>query len=303
MTLLESVSGLIKSYYSGDMHLSGLAYSWVYVFAAVVILCFIVGELTRNYSQTDKLWSLMPVIYSWISVSYYPLSPRLWLMAILVTLWGLRLSYNFSRKGGYNIIPWRGEEDYRWKVMRENPFLKGRLRFGLFNLLFISFYQHFLILLFSTPLLLAAKNNSSPLSLADTVAAFSMLFFIAVETLADNQQFRFQKLKKTRAKGEIVLSGSPGTGFLTEGLWGYMRHPNFMAEQAIWMSFYFFGVAASGNWINWTLTGPVLLVLLFQGSTYLTESISSSKYPSYAEYKMKVPKFLPRISRGIRHPW
>jgi steroid 5-alpha reductase family enzyme len=39
-------------------------------------------------------------------------------MAFLVTLWGLRLSYNFYRKGGYNIIPWKGEEDYRWKIFR-----------------------------------------------------------------------------------------------------------------------------------------------------------------------------------------
>lgn len=34
--------------------------------------------------------------------------PRLNLMAVLVTLWGARLTYNFARKGGYT-----GMEDYR----------------------------------------------------------------------------------------------------------------------------------------------------------------------------------------------
>lgn len=298
MALLKSVTGLIDNFSDGNLHLSNLTQSWVYVFAAAVILCFLVGELTRNYSQTDKLWSIMPVIYGWMSVSYYPDSARLWLMAVIVTVWGFRLSHNFFRKGGYSIIPWKGGEDYRWIVMRNNPFLRGGLRFGLFNLFFISFYQHFLILLFSSPLLLAAKHSSSKLSIADIIAACSMLFFIVVETVADNQQFRFQQLKKSPANADFAFSGSVGAGFLTEGLWRYMRHPNFMAEQAIWISFYFFGVAASGNWINWTLAGPLLLVLLFQGSTFLTESISSSKYPAYADYKKKVPKFLPRSLFG-----
>ncbi|HBE41982.1 MAG TPA: hypothetical protein DDW27_12400 [Bacteroidales bacterium] len=280
-----------------DLHLAALVKIWLLAFAATVILCFLVGEITRNYSQTDKLWSLMPLIYGWASVGYYPSSPRLWLMAILLTVWGLRLSYNFYRKGGYNIIPWRGEEDYRWKVMREHPKLKGRLSFGLFNLLFISFYQHFLILLFSSPMLMAAKHHNTGLSFIDIMTACLILFFIAVETIADNQQFRFQRMKREPGKKDSLYAESLREGFLKEGLWRYMRHPNFAAEQGIWISFYFFGVAAAGKWINWTLAGTVLLVLLFRGSTQLTEKISSSKYPGYAAYKRRVPKFLPRLFR------
>jgi steroid 5-alpha reductase family enzyme len=84
-------------------------------------------------------------------------------------------------------------------------------------------------------------------------------------------------------------------GFLTEGLWKYSRHPNCASEQGIWISFYFFGVAASGQWINITLSGSLLLVLLFMGSTQLTESISSEKYPGYALYRKDIPRFIPRI--------
>ena len=105
---------------------------WIAVMAGVAMLCFIISEITRNYSQVDKLWSLMPIAYSWITATAFPF-PRILIMAVLVTVWGLRLSYNFSRKGGYNIIPWKGEEDYRWKIMRETKMLKGRFRFGLFN--------------------------------------------------------------------------------------------------------------------------------------------------------------------------
>jgi steroid 5-alpha reductase family enzyme len=267
---------------------------WIIVMAGVAILCFIVSEITRNYSQVDKLWSLMPAAYGWITVATVH-SPRLILMASLVTIWGLRLSYNFYRKGGYNIIPWKGEEDYRWKIIRETRFLKGRFRFGLFNLLFISFYQNIVISLFSSPLLLAALHLDSQITIMDLTAGILMLTFIITESIADNQLFKFHQEKKNPGKEENKYKESLKKGFLTEGLWRYARHPNFTSEQAIWICFYFFGVAASGQWINITLAGPVLLVLIFIGSSQLTESISSKKYPGYTVYQKEVPKFIPRI--------
>ena len=281
---------------SSDIH--NLVIVWIAVMGSISILCFIVSEATRNYSQTDKLWSLMPIAYSWITVASFP-SPRAYIMAALVTIWGLRLSYNFYRKGGYSIIPWKGAEDYRWKVMREAPALKGRLRFGLFNLLFISFYQHVLILLFSSPVLMAAIYQDKSLTLIDLFAALLMMIFIITESIADNQLYRFHKEKQKKVKEKDFYSVSVNKGFMTEGAWKYVRHPNFVSEQLIWISFYLFGVAASGQWINYTLAGPVLLVLLFAGSSRLTESISSRKYPEYAVYKKKVPRFIPlKFSRS-----
>jgi steroid 5-alpha reductase family enzyme len=82
-------------------------------------------------------------------------------------------------------------------------------------------------------------------------------------------------------------------GFFSEGLWRYSRHPNFASEQAIWICFYLFGVAASGKLLNWTIAGSVLLVLLFVASSGFTEKISSEKYPGYASYKKRVGRFLP----------
>jgi steroid 5-alpha reductase family enzyme len=275
-------------------HLTGI---WIIIMLVSAGICFLVSELTRNYSQVDKLWSILPIIYSLVTLVSFP-APRIWIMTILVTLWGLRLSFNFHRKGGYNLIPWKGEEDYRWTILRQNPVLKGRIRFGLFNLLFISFYQNFLIMLFSTPLLMAAKYNDSPLSWLDILAASLMLLFLCIETIADNQLFRFQTLKKKMAASDGLYSASLKNGFMSEGLWRYVRHPNFVSEQAIWISFYLFSAAASGQLINWTLSGSFLLVLLFIGSSEMTERISSTRYAAYAAYKKDVPKFIPRISQN-----
>ena len=288
---------LPASWLSGfDADFQSLVTLWMTLMLIVVALCFTVSEITRNYSQVDKLWSLLPPAYAWITVAAFP-TARTVIMAVLVTLWGLRLSYNFHRKGGYNIVPWRGEEDYRWKILRDSSALKGRIRFGLFNLLFISLYQNIIILLFTTPILLAALHSSTPLAVTDIVAALMMLAFLITETVADNQQFRFQTIKRSLSADAEGFSESLRKGFLTEGLWKYVRHPNFASEQAIWISFYLFGVAASGNWINFTLLGPVLLVILFIGSSIMTEKISSSKYPEYSRYQKEVPKFIPRILR------
>lgn len=292
-----SISAISYSFLAGfDPRFQSLVTSWISLMLIVVLVCFIVSEITRNYSQVDKLWSLMPLAYGWVTVAAFP-SPRTYLMAALVTIWGIRLSYNFFRKGGYSIIPWKGEEDYRWKILRETPALQGRLRFGLFNLFFISLYQNLLILLFSTPILMAALYPDVPLGAADLIAAVLMLLFIVTETIADNQQFRFQSAKRSMNENDPVLGESLRKGFLTEGLFKYVRHPNFASEQAIWISFYLFSVVASGQWINFTLIGPVLLVILFIGSSVMTEKISRGKYPDYPNYQKEVPKFIPKLFR------
>jgi steroid 5-alpha reductase family enzyme len=126
-----------------------------------------------------------------------------------------------------------------------------------------------------------------------------MLFFIITEGIADNQLFKFHQTKKGLVNSKL-FNDSLEKGFLTEGLWKYSRHPNFMCEQGIWLSFFFFSVAASGQWINITISGAVLLILLFAGSSRLTENISSGKYTAYKDYQKKVPRFIPAF-RSVRN--
>ena len=35
------------------------------IYATLALLCFIIGELSKNYSQVDKVWSIAPIIYVW----------------------------------------------------------------------------------------------------------------------------------------------------------------------------------------------------------------------------------------------
>jgi steroid 5-alpha reductase family enzyme len=263
------------------------------IVAAAVAYSFIVGEVTGNNSQVDKLWSILPIVYVWVVAGYGEWSPRLLLMALLVTAWGVRLTANFAMKGAYQWRFWDGEEDYRWQVLRAKPEFSPRWKWTLFNLFFISGYQHILIVLFTLPAIVALQHNNAPLGIFDLVAAVLMLFFIGYETVADIQQWNFQSRKQAMIRAGETLTGDYRKGFLDKGLWAYSRHPNYFAEQAIWVCFYLFSVAAGGGWFNWSIAGCLLLVVLFQGSSSFGEEISAGKYPCYAAYQRRVPKFFP----------
>jgi steroid 5-alpha reductase family enzyme len=263
-----------------------------YVTAGSIIYCFVVGELTRNNSQVDKLWSVLPIVYVWIAAHYAEYDPRLLLMAALVTLWGVRLTYNFSRHGAFTWKFWEGKEDYRWEVLRQKPEFQPRWKWTLFNLFFICGYQQTLILMFTLPTIVALQFKGEPLKAADWIIGLLMLFFIIYEAIADQQQWDYQSEKWRRIKNQEELSGDFKKGFLDKGLWAYSRHPNYFAEQALWVCFYLFSVSASGQWFNWSIAGCLLLIVLFQGSSNFSEEISAEKYPEYTRYQKNVARFV-----------
>ncbi len=247
----------------------------------LIAVTWLLSVVTREYSWVDRIWSVAPPVYMWLMVWKTPdASPRLWLLAVLVTLWGARLTFNYARKGGY--AP--GGEDYRWAILRKKL---GGVGFQIFNATFISPYQNLLIFLLVAPANLIA-SSSVPLGVLDYVLAAVFLAFLTGEAVADQHQWNFHKEKAARkARGEA------GAEFCTTGLFKYSRHPNFFFEVSQWWVVYAIGCVAAGQWLNWTLIGPVLLTLLFDGSTRFTEWITRSKYPAYADYQKSTSRLIP----------
>ena len=87
-------------------------------------------------------------------------------------------------------------------------------------------------------------------------------------------------------------------GFNTTGLWAYSRHPNFTAEQSVWVLLYGWSCWVTKTYYNWSVIGALLYLVLFQASTWFTELISAKKYPDYKEYQKRVGKFLPKLPGG-----
>ena len=273
------------------------ALSVVLIVAGIVSAgCWIASLLTKDTSWVDRVWSIVPVVYVWIfataALAAGRESGRLIIMAVLVSGWGARLTFNFARKGGYS-----GMEDYRWAVLR------GRLapwQFQAFNLLFIVLYQNALLVLITLPAWVAWQHPT-PVNGWDTALAALFLGALVLESVADQQQWNFHQAKR-RAGGHLE------PGFATTGLFRYSRHPNFFAEQAQWWLFYALGASAAvgsglGFWggaVNVTIVGAALLTVLFVGSTIFTESISASKYPAYNAYQRATSMIIPWFPRRPR---
>ncbi len=190
------------------------------VIAAVVCLfCWVASLITKDTSWVDRIWSIVPAVYVWIfaiaGIADGGDAARLVLMAVLVTSWAARLTFNFARKGGYTCM-----EDYRWAILR------GRMKpwqFQVFNLLFIVLYQNALLVLITLPAYIAWQN---PAPLNGWDAAFAVLFaaFLVGEFVADQQQWRFHRAKK-------AAGGTLEPGFVKTGLVRVSRKPNFFFEQ------------------------------------------------------------------------
>lgn len=266
-----------------------------YIAAGVVIYCFVVSELSGNNSQVDKLWSIVPIIYVWFMAYKGGFDASLVLMAILATLWGIRLTLNFARRDAYSWKFWAGEEDYRWAILRQNPVLKGKVRWTLFSFFFICLYQNAVVLAFTLPMIVVFKHLGEPISIWQIALSVVFIGLLVIETIADQQQWDFHKEKnKLKAEGK-PLTGEYAEGFVHTGLWAKVRHPNYAAEQGIWVVFYLFSVVVTGYPINWSMAGCLLLLILFQGSSDFSEGITSGKYPGYADYKKRVGRFLPKL--------
>lgn len=273
----------------------------IWICLGVTLWCFIVGELTGNNSQVDKLWSIVPAAYAWFLVYKAAQDPfcqgwmRMALVASLVTLWAIRLTYNFYRRGGYSLIPWKGEEDYRWAILRAKAPLNRSWVWTAFNLLFICGYQNALILLFTLPVFAIWQADLGELTWLDAALTVIFLCLLVLEFVADQQQYDYQTEKyRRKAAGEELTDGYE-LGFVHKGLWRWVRHPNYAAEQAIWIVVYLFSACAGGAWVNWSVAGCVLLIGLFKGSSDFSEGISSEKYSTYSDYQSKTGRFIPRI--------
>lgn len=308
--LLGGLTTLVDAAQSGDANKvlhdpTALNYA---ICVALILLCFVVSVLANNYSQVDKLWSITPWVYAWVWAFASQGDVRVVTAAVVATVWGIRLTLNFNRRGGYTWPPWEGEEDYRWehvKVMLNAK--KYPLLWHLFNFGFICVVQHVLLLWTAFPVqaayALSKAGKAEKFGALDAVATVLILALVALEAVADNEQFDFQtekyRLLKEVKNDKRKLPFPYNVGFCTTGVFALSRHPNYFAEQSIWVVMNLYAVAAAGSLgFHWCMVGCIFLILIFSQSLPLAERITSEKWPLYKEYQKQVPSLFP-IGRGV----
>lgn len=120
-------------YASTNPAVSGLAFA-----IALFPVFLIVSEINKNYSQVDRVWSILPSIFHvhyavWARINGLP-TQRIDNVLVFSLIWTTRLTYNYWRRGGYQV----GSEDYRWELVKNKI---GNLAFFLLNVFFISSLQ------------------------------------------------------------------------------------------------------------------------------------------------------------------
>jgi steroid 5-alpha reductase family enzyme len=246
----------------------------------VFTVAWMLSVKLRDASIADICWGSGFVLLAWLYWLLSPtLTPRSWLVAALITLWGARLSLHiFLRNRGK-------DEDPRYLAMRASH---GRAFW--WRSLFTVFWLQGAILWFVALPLLVAVRAALPTALTALDGLGVMLFAVGFgfEVVGDYQLARF--------KAEPSNHGH----VLERGLWRYTRHPNYFGDATLWWGLYAIAAATPGGWL--TVLSPALMSFLLMrvsGVTLLENRLNASK-PGYRPYITRTPAFFPWFPRAPR---
>ncbi len=254
---------------------------------AIGVLMAVVWLLSlplKDASIVDIFWGMGFVLVAWTTWWQAAGDPaRKLLIAVLVTIWGTRLS-------GY--IAWRNighDEDPRYQAMRE----KAGPRFPLLSLVRVFLLQGVVMWIVSLPVQVGQIPAERP---APAWLDFAGIAFWTVgvffESVGDFQLARFKANPEN--KGQV----------LNHGLWRYTRHPNYFGDFLMWWGLFLIALAASpaANW--WTAIGPFIMsffLMRVSGVTLLEKSLKESKGPAYDDYIRRTNAFFPGPPKAVNH--
>jgi steroid 5-alpha reductase family enzyme len=241
---------------------------------ALLIATWLVSLKLRDVSIVDIAWGLGFVVIAWVAfVSGDGDSGRRTLLAVLVTIWGLRLAGYIGRRK----LRHPGE-DPRYGEWRK----KWGARFWIVSLVNVFLLQAVLVWIVSLPVQGASARDAG-LGWLDGAGVALWAVGLFFEGVGDAQMARFKADESSR-----------GT-VMDRGLWRYTRHPNYFGDFCVWWGIGLIALS-SGAW--WSLVGPAVVTLLLtrvSGKDHLERSMSQR--PGYAEYVERTSGFFPRPPR------
>lgn len=250
--------------------------------AAVTVLALMVSTWLASLalddvSIVDMVWGLGFVVVAWATHLAAPSpGPRGLLLALLVTIWGLRLS-------GYLVWRNRGRpEDFRYAEMRARD--EGRFRIA--SLWRVFLLQGAVMWVVSTPVVAAQARGGAP-SWLDWLGVGLWAMGVFFEAVGDLQLARF--------KADPANQGR----VMDRGLWRYTRHPNYFGDFCVWWGHYLVALAAGAGW---TVLSPLVmsfLLLRVSGVAMLERSIEERR-PGYRDYVRRTNAFFPGPPKPAR---
>ena len=246
---------------------------WADMVATLVIFGF--SYRYKNSSFYDAYWSVIPpllAVYWWATHGADHENVRMMLVMVLVWLWAIRLTANWATYwGGLH------HEDWRYPLVRARA---GKYAV-LADLAGIHVFPTLQVFLGCLPIYAVMSRSHAPLGWLDGAAFVVTLGAILIETIADLQLHAFIARRK-------------GSEFITTGLWGWSRHPNYFGELTFWWGLMLFGLAAAPTQWWWIIPGALAMTAMFQfASIPFMDNRSLERRPAYAEHMRKVSALFP----------
>jgi steroid 5-alpha reductase family enzyme len=251
----------------------GLAVLAVALAAAAMLVTAYAARRAGRVNVVDVTWGLaLAAIAVAGAIAGTGTTWRRWLVAALVVVWGVRLSWHvYTRSRGHG-------EDPRYDTMLGEGGTSAAVRK-------VYVVQGLAICLISLPAMAAAHWDVAAIWLV-WVGALVWLVGVVFEAVGDAQLAAYKR--------------DPGRGpVLDRGLWGWTRHPNYFGDACVWWGIWLAGGAASGWWQALvTVLAPLAMTHFLRNVTgaRLLERTMSQR-PGWQEYAARVPLFFPRPPR------
>lgn len=235
---------------------------------------FVINTSLKNAGLIDVAWGLGFVVLAVSQYITYPSNLGL-ILVMMVTIWGLRLSWHIGKR---NI---NKPEDHRYQKFRDD-WGKYYLVRAIFQ---IYILQALLMLVVSMTFLDGLKLSELKSIAGIIIGIFIYLIGLGFEVISDHQMEKFKK--DLRNKGQLMSSG----------LWSLSRHPNYFGEATLW-----FGIAITSLSMGSNLSALIgaftifYLVRFLSGTPLMEKRIK--EYKEFKSYEKEVPIFFPRL-KGV----
>jgi len=203
----------------------------------MTLIVFFVSVAIDNSSLYDPYWSVIPIfiVLLWAIETDFNLVS---VMAIIgVSIWGLRLTFNwFTDFEGF------AHEDFRYVDFRK----KFPRTYWLVSLMGIQMFPTLIVYLSLYPIYFTFINQTNGF-LIPIIGTLVMILGATISFYADKELRKHKRSSKSTS--------------VSTGLWKYSRHPNYFGELLFWFGCFVYSLSSGVD--LFTPLGIIGMILLF----------------------------------------
>ncbi len=228
---------------------------------AFVVFSFIFSLIKKRKDIADTLWGIGFLIVTWTSFLLNQFSLNSLIVSLLVSFWAIRLSLHIYKRNKHRTEDFRYEQ---WKTPLQ-------VFFQVFLL------QGIILFIVALPIIWIQTHPVDGFSFIPVVI-WTVGFFL--ETVSDYQLAQFKKNESNQNQ------------LLMTGLWGYVRHPNYLGEIIQWWGIWLICAYLPLGFLF--IISPLLitfLIIFVSGVKPLEDRMK--KHPDFKKYSEKTPSIAP----------